>query len=57
MNHEDCENCNWIAYNPTEDKEVCALQDDNPISEIENCNPNNLTDEQENLIINEGRGK
>ena len=57
MNREDCKDCNYLSYNPIECKEACSLHDEKPIQEIENCNPNSLTDEQEDLIINEGRGK
>ena len=51
----DCSECGWLAYDPIEDKNVCTLNDDRPINEIEVCNINNLLYEAEELVIEEGR--
>lgn len=46
-----------MGYDPVENENVCMLHDERPIGEIESCNANELTDEQEILIIEQGRDK
>ena len=57
MNIEDCEECKWMGYDALESEEVCMLNDEMPIGEIEFCNDGMLTDNQEILIIEESREK
>ena len=43
-----------MGYDPLENEEVCVLNDEMLISEIESCNADELTTEQECLIIERG---
>ena len=49
--------CKWLGYDPLEHEEVCMLNDEHPIGDIVSCDPNNLTYNQELLLIEEIRGK
>lgn len=51
----DCKDCNWLAYSPAEDKEVCVLNGDRPIDEIGFCNFDEVMNRAEELVIEEGR--
>ena len=44
-----------MAYSPAEDKNVCVLNGDRPIDEIEVCNKDELMFKAEELVIEEGR--
>lgn len=54
---EDCKDCNWLAYSSAEDKNVCVLNGDRPIDEVEVCNFDEIMDKAESLVIEEGRNK
>lgn len=51
----DCEECIWLGYDPVENEEVCMLNDERPISEVEVCNINEIMFKAEELVIEEGR--
>ena len=46
-----------MGYDPLEHEEVCMLYDEQPIGEIESCDVDGLTYNQELLIIKGNRGK
>lgn len=52
---EDCSGCSWLGYDMLENEAVCMLHDERPIGEIESCNGEKLTVEQETLILEQGR--
>ena len=55
MNIEDCESCRWLGYDRLENESVCMLHDERLIDEIESCNADGLTYEQESLVIERRR--
>ena len=54
MNIEDCESCRWLGYDRLENESVCMLHDERLIGEIESCNADCLTYEQEDIVIEQG---
>jgi len=54
MDISDCELCVWMGYDSCESREVCMLNGERPIGEVEMCDPNVLSYNQELLVI-EGR--
>ena len=44
-----------MAYSSAEDKEVCVLNGDKPIDEVEVCNINEIMYKAESLVIEAGR--
>ena len=44
-----------MGYDPVENEEVCMLNDERPIGEIEVCNINEIMYKAESLVIEEGR--
>ena len=57
MDIVDCEECKWMGYDPLEHEEVCVLHDERPIGEIDSCDVDGLSYNQELLIIEAGRNK
>ena len=55
MNIDDCEGCRWIGVDVLESEEVCMLNDETPISEIESCNADEIYHKAESLVIEERR--
>ena len=55
MDIDDCIECDWMHWD-VDDVCLCSLYD-KPIGEIESCDPNSLTYQQELLIIEECRNK
>ena len=52
---KDCKDCHWLAYSSAEDKNVCSLNGDCSIDEIEVCNIDEVMAKAEELVIEEGR--
>ena len=44
-----------MAYSPAEDKNVCVLNGDRPIDEVDVCNFDEVMDRAESVVIDEGR--
>ena len=46
-----------MGYDPLEHEEICVYHDEKPIGEIDSCDVDGLSYNQELLIIEESRGK
>ena len=51
----DCEGCKWMGYDPLENEEVCVLNDEVPIGDIESCNADEIEYKSESIVIEERR--